>query len=375
MAKGKLGHAAGEQVLGDLENWRKGLIRGVFRGATAFGAVAVAIAYFATRTRLLSYFYIGIYLAFLLVTFLRLRSFRLQAWACLALLYGLGALALFEDGLTGDGRVFMLTLPVLAALLLGGQAGLISLGVALLTMAGFGAAYGTGLLTIPAQEQLIANDIISWASGTAAWLVMGIVAVLSLNHVLTRFTSAIEDTRRLTHELQAHQEDLENQVAERTKALEARGQELAAQANTLKELVETQRGLLRTIRDMSTPVVPLQAGIIIMPLVGLIDAERARQVSSSLLTGIESHQARAALVDITGVPVVDATVAQALVEAMRAARLLGAEPILVGLSPEVAHTLVTLGVEMGDLATCGDLQQGLELASHYAGRQRAKSPN
>ncbi len=372
MTDEKTGRTGVERVSSELETWRKDLIRGVFRGAAVFGAVAVVIAYFATRTRVLTYFYVGIYLAFLLVTFIRLPSFRLQAWACLSLLYGLGALALFEDGLTGDGRVFMLTLPILAALLLGGRAGLAALGAALLTMAGFGAAYGTGLLTIPAPEQVVANDVVSWASATAAWLVMGIVVVLSLNHVLARFSSALERSRHLTQELEAQQATLEGQVAERTSSLEERGQELAAQAGKLSEMVETQRTLLNTIREMSIPVVPLQADIIVMPLVGLIDAERAGQITASLLKGIEAQRARVALVDITGVPVVDEAVAQTLVEAMRAARLLGAEPILVGLRPEVAHTLVTLGVELGDLVTCSDLQQGLERA--ISGTRRASPP-
>lgn len=355
----------GNFLSSEMDAWRRNLVHGVFRGAAVFGAVAVAVAFFATRDRFLSYFYVGIYLAFLLITFLRPSAFHLEAGACLGLLYGLGVLALLEDGLKGDGRVFMLTLPVLAALLLGRKAGLAALGIALVTLAGFAAAYGAGLLTIPFEDQVVANDLLSWASATMAWLVMGVVVVLSLNYMLARLTSTLEESRRLTQELEESRATLESQVAERTQALAGQTQSLATQAQELNELVETQRRLLTTIRDMSTPVVPLQEGVIVMPLVGMIDAERAQQVMAALLAGVESQRARVVLLDITGVPVVDEGVAHCLIQAMRAAQLLGAEPILVGLRPEVAQTIVTLGVDLRGLTTCGDLQQGLELAVQH----------
>lgn len=352
----------GRPLSSELDVWRRNLIRGVFRGAAVFGVVAVAVGFLATRVPFLRYLYVGIYAAFLLVTFLRPNAFRLQAGACMGLLYGLGVLALFEDGLKGDGRVFMLTLPVLAALLLGRRAGLIALGLALVTLAGFGGAYAAGLLTIPTADQIIANDLLSWASGTLAWLVMGIVLVLSLNYMLARLTATVEESQRLAVELETHKATLESQVAERTQALEGQAHKLTTQALELNEMVGTQAQLLTTIRQMSTPVVPLQAGIIVMPLVGMIDAERARQVIAALLAGIETHRARVVLLDITGVPLVDEGVANSLLQAMRAAQLLGADPILVGLRPEVAQTIVALGVDLEGLETCGDLRQGLEEA-------------
>lgn len=352
----------GRPLSSELDVWRRNLIRGVFRGAAVFGVVAVAVGFLATRVPFLRYLYVGIYAAFLLVTFVRPNAFRLQAGACMGLLYGLGVLALFEDGLKGDGRVFMLTLPVLAALLLGRRAGLIALGLALVTLAGFGGAYAAGLLTIPAADQIIANDLLSWASGTLAWLVMGIVAVFSLNYMLARLTAAVEESQRLAVELETHKATLESQVAERTQALEGQAHKLTTQALELNEMVGTQGQLLATIRQMSTPVVPLQAGVIVMPLVGMIDAERARQVIAALLAGIETHRARVVLLDITGVPLVDEGVANSLLQAMRAAQLLGADPILVGLRPEVAQTIVALGVDLEGLETCGDLRQGLEEA-------------
>lgn len=130
----------------------------------------------------------------------------------------------------------------------------------------------------------------------------------------------------------------------------------------LQRTLGTQEQLLQTIRELSTPVVPLLEGVILLPLVGHIDSNRARQILDVLLTGVQQHRSRVAIVDITGVPLVDTAVAQALLEAAHAVRLLGAEPLLVGIMPEVAQTMVGLGIDLTALATRADLQSGLEYA-------------
>jgi rsbT co-antagonist protein RsbR len=149
--------------------------------------------------------------------------------------------------------------------------------------------------------------------------------------------------------------ELEVKVAERT-------QELAA-------AVETQGQLLETIRRMSTPVMPVYEGIVVMPVVGLIDAERATAMTRSLLAGIERHRARVALLDVTGVPTLDETAARCFVRTARAARLLGAEVLLVGVTPQVARTLEALGIGLTILKTRTNLQSGIEYALRRTGRR------
>jgi anti-anti-sigma factor len=155
---------------------------------------------------------------------------------------------------------------------------------------------------------------------------------------------------------------LEQRVAERTRELEAANQ---AQQRTLEELqatiVERQR-LSDTVRDLSSPLLPLMEHVLVMPLIGVIDAERASTIVESMLVAIERESARFVILDITGVPVVDTAVAGLLLRAAQAARLLGAEPVLVGIGPEVAQTLVGLGVSLGDLTTRANLASGVRYA-------------
>jgi GAF domain-containing protein len=130
----------------------------------------------------------------------------------------------------------------------------------------------------------------------------------------------------------------------------------------LQRTLDTQAQLVETIHQLSTPVVPLMEGIIFLPLVGHIDSDRARQTVERLLLGVQDHRARLVIVDITGVPVVDTMVAQALVQAAQAVHLLGAEAVLVGIMPEVAQTMVGLGIDLTAVVTRSDLQSGLEYA-------------
>src|SRR6476620_4490311 len=121
------------------------------------------------------------------------------------------------------------------------------------------------------------------------------------------------------------------------------------------------------IRVLSTPVLQVRERLLILPIIGVIDPQRARHLTEQLLQGIRTNRAKAVVIDITGVPVMDATVANHLVQTVEAARLLGATVIITGLSPEIAQTLVTIGVDLGKMNTVGDLQGGIEQAEKLLG--------
>jgi rsbT co-antagonist protein RsbR len=121
------------------------------------------------------------------------------------------------------------------------------------------------------------------------------------------------------------------------------------------------------IRGLSTPVLPVREGMLILPIVGVIDPQRARQLTGQLLRGIRANRAKVVVIDITGVPSINSTVANHLVLTVEAARLLGATAIVTGLSPEIAQTLVTIGVDLTKMYTVGDLRGGIEEADRLLG--------
>src|SRR4249920_2500961 len=121
------------------------------------------------------------------------------------------------------------------------------------------------------------------------------------------------------------------------------------------------------IRELSTPVLQVRERLLILPIIGVIDSQRARQLTEQLLRGIRTNRARVVVIDITGVPTIDSTVANHLVQTVDASRLMGASVIITGLSPEIAQTLVTLGVDLSKVNAVGDLQGGIEEAERLLG--------
>src|SRR6266849_2744303 len=122
-----------------------------------------------------------------------------------------------------------------------------------------------------------------------------------------------------------------------------------------------------SIRELSTPVLQVRERLLILPIIGVIDSQRARQLTEQLLHGIRANRARVVVIDITGVAAMDSSVANHLVLTVEASRLLGAAVIVTGLSPEIAQTLVRIGVNLGKMHTVGDLQGGIEEAERVLG--------
>lgn len=137
---------------------------------------------------------------------------------------------------------------------------------------------------------------------------------------------------------------------------------LATDITERKEAERLIRSQAAALRELSTPLVPISAGVLAMPLVGVLDSARVRQVLETLLEGIVRHAAERVILDVTGVGVVDTAVANALLQATQAAKLLGAEVILTGLRPDVAQTIVALGVDLPGLVTHGTLETAISYA-------------
>jgi anti-anti-sigma regulatory factor len=138
------------------------------------------------------------------------------------------------------------------------------------------------------------------------------------------------------------------------------------QAQMLAELEERtaeQARLLALVEELSTPVIPIFEDTVALPVVGGIDSRRAKRITANLLEGISQRRAKIAIIDITGVPAVDTAVVNSLMQAVQAAELMGCQVVLTGIRPEIAHTLVVLGVDLGEVVTLRNLQSGIEYAA------------
>ncbi len=145
--------------------------------------------------------------------------------------------------------------------------------------------------------------------------------------------------------------------------------DITAQLQSEQERERLQQQVIQgqqaAIRELSTPLIPISDDIVIMPLIGTIDSGRAQMVLETLLEGVADYQASLVILDITGVAMVDTQVAQALMRAAQAVKLLGARVMLTGIQPQIAQTLIHLGVDLSGIMTRSSLQSGIATALQY----------
>ncbi len=127
------------------------------------------------------------------------------------------------------------------------------------------------------------------------------------------------------------------------------------------------------IRELSTPVLQVREQLLILPIIGVLDGQRARQLTEQLLRAIRTNRAKVVVIDVTGVPEIDSTVANHLVQTVDASGLMGASVIITGLSSEIALTLVTIGLDLSKMNAVGDLQGGIEEAERLLGYEVSRS--
>jgi rsbT co-antagonist protein RsbR len=233
-------------------------------------------------------------------------------------------------------------------------------------LSAIGLAFGLIALLIPIILILLQRKIVQPIKHLSAALGLVANGDLTLSVAVTS-TDEIGHLQRGFNQMLHNLHDQRDQLTQHKDMQQARAVHLEQTLTELRQSVNQRDQLSHAIRELSSPVIPVLDGVLVMPLIGVIDSARAALVMSTLLSAIEQHHAMIVLMDVTGVPLVDSQVARVLLQAADAARLLGAEPILVGLRPELAQTIVGLGLDLSSLKTQADLQSGIR----YAARRQA----
>jgi rsbT co-antagonist protein RsbR len=201
-------------------------------------------------------------------------------------------------------------------------------------------------------------------------LLLGVVALVgylgakSTSVALNTAQAASAEAQHAASALTRLNAALEASVAERTAALESALADVQARADAQSKLLAEVEQQRIAIRELSVPVIPISASTLIVPLVGDLDRARLQQLQEQALQALQRSPAHYLVLDITGVPVVDTHVAQGLLAVVQAARLLGARVMMVGIRPEVAQSIVGLGLNMHGMDTASDLQSALNLIAH-----------
>ncbi|GAB4110264.1 MAG: STAS domain-containing protein [Roseiflexaceae bacterium] len=190
--------------------------------------------------------------------------------------------------------------------------------------------------------------------------VYGIIGAYTTNRTLIQINTARELAEMARQEAEEAKNQLEQRVAERTSELRTSLTAQEQQSQQLAEALRLQQHLASQLLDLSIPVIPFRKDALIVPLIGAIDSTRASELITRVLSQIEQHHAQTIIIDITGVPLIDTQIAATLIQTAQAARLLGARPVLVGIRPEVAFSLVGLGVDLNLFRSAATLQQALE---------------
>jgi rsbT co-antagonist protein RsbR len=216
----------------------------------------------------------------------------------------------------------------------------------------------------PLPGSLVVPIIVTFIS------IVGMI-VLLLDRFSGTLRLALVATLVRERELDGLRASLEATVAERTAALEDALHKVVQRETHLAQTLEELRASQGTIQELSAPVIPVMAGVLVAPMVGALDSARANLLTANVLHSVERQRTQYVIFDITGVPLIDTHVAQVLLRTSAAVQLLGAQVLLVGVRPEVAQTMVALNISLGSIATYPDLQQAIEVLLARTGWTRA----
>ncbi len=308
----------------------------------------------------------------LLVTALVLLELPLYIWALLVLRRGHFTRAiimasvsiallctgiLFSTGTRSSGAtMFTFTLPIVfAGLLAGGRGAFWSVTLS-----------GVGIGLVLAME-VIGAPLVGFAAPRDAnvggvlggFLTVALVVGLFVTRFARALRTALHESLRHEQELVQQRDVLEETVAQRTEALQHALADVETRMQTQAQMLEEISKQREAIRELSVPLLPVDAQTLVLPLVGALDTARLDALQDRTLKALEGRQVRRLVMDVSGIPLVDSQVALGLLNTVRAARLLGVSVFLAGIRPEVAQAMVGLGLEMDEVRSFHDLEDAL----------------
>lgn len=291
------------------------------------------------------------------VVLLRRGQFRAAAWLSSIVLAVAASAVLWQYGLrNGAGMGFVFYVSIVVTGLLTGWRSMVAV-----------AAFCLGVVVAAAIAESFAPTLVGFApmTGNPNILTAGTFALVTgiLVALLIQFGMSLRQTLLVAlgreQELEQLRASLAQQVDERTASLQTAlhdGEQRELRLNqTLDDLHTSQN----TVRELSAPILPVLPGVLIAPLIGVLDGERASVLTDNVLNAVEQTRARIVIYDITSVPLVDTHMAQVLLRTADAIRLLGAQVMLVGVRPEVAQTIVSLNIALDPLMTYPNLEQAV----------------
>ncbi|MGB9752915.1 MAG: anti-anti-sigma factor [Roseiflexus castenholzii] len=228
-------------------------------------------------------------------------------------------------------------------------------------LAGMGVVVGT----LPPPESVLLRNALFVVTGLICIFTALIGALISVGHERLRRRLHAEAQRadQSAQALQRLNDELDLRVQLQTETLQQMVQELEERSAQQEQLLNEITAQREVIRKLSLPILPVGRDVLVAPLIGALDSERLHQLQTQAFQRVERARARLLILDVTGVPVIDAHVAQGLAGLIQGLRLLGAEVFIVGVRPEVAQTVVGLGIRLRDVSVFSDLGSALESAT------------
>jgi anti-anti-sigma regulatory factor len=284
-----------------------------------------------------------IYLTMVGITFVRRLGFVVRGGALLLACYGLAINDLVSYSQLGDGNIYLFAFVTLTALLFGVRPAIVALVLSLLTMGGIFWALAAGWLTPGVVVTLpgLTEPMALFDTWATYLLLIGMIigALLSLIMRLNQTLQHAANARAQAEQAAREADEARAQAEQQATTLATQRDQLSYTETLLRDMVAT----------LETPTIGLANGVLLAPIVGTIDSQRAQTITERLLIDASSQRAETVVIDIAGVAAVDTQVAQALIQMARALRLLGCTVVLSGISASIAQTLTQLGVALDEM--------------------------